>query len=36
MTIDYYHVRTHAEQANMDDYGLDTTWERWNSMDYYS
>ncbi len=30
LPIDYYHVRTHAEQANMDDYGPDTTWERWD------
>ncbi|MDD4599555.1 hypothetical protein SDC9_04072 [bioreactor metagenome] len=24
------HVMTHAEAANLDDYGPDTTWERWD------
>ncbi|EAX47486.1 hypothetical protein TcarDRAFT_1221 [Thermosinus carboxydivorans Nor1] len=30
LPIDYDHVRTHAEQANIDSYGPDTTWERWD------
>lgn len=28
--IDYDHVRTHAEQADIDDYGPATTCERWD------
>ncbi len=27
---DFAHVRTHAEQADLDDYGPATTWERWD------
>lgn len=30
LPISYDHVRTHAEQANIDGYGPDTTWERWD------
>jgi hypothetical protein len=30
LSIDCNHVRTHAEQANIDEYGPDTTWERWD------
>jgi len=28
--LDGAHVMTHAEAANLDDYGPDTTWERWD------
>lgn len=28
--LDGVHVMTHAEAANLDDYGPDTTWERWD------
>lgn len=28
--VDYDHVRTHAEQADIDDYGPATTCERWD------
>lgn len=28
--IDGAHVMTHAEVANLEDYGPDTTWERWD------
>ena len=30
MPCDYDHVRTHAEQADIDDYGPQTTCERWD------
>lgn len=30
LPIDYAHVRTHAEQADIDGYGPATTWERWD------
>jgi hypothetical protein len=30
LPIDYDHVRTHAEQADIDDYGPATTCERWD------
>ena len=30
LTIDYDHVKTHAEAANEDDYGPNQTWERWD------
>jgi hypothetical protein len=30
LPVDIIHVRTHAEQANIDDYGPNNTWERWD------
>jgi hypothetical protein len=30
LPIDYEHVRTHAEQADIDEYGPATTCERWD------
>ena len=30
LPCDYDHVRTHAEQADIDGYGPATTWERWD------
>ncbi len=30
MPIDVNHVMTHAEAANLDEYGPNTTWERWD------
>jgi len=30
LPIDYQHVRTHAEQADIDGYGPATTFERWD------
>jgi len=30
LPIDFAHVRTHAEQADIDDYGPQTTCERWD------
>jgi len=30
LPVDFYHVRTHAEQADLDGYGPATTWERWD------